>query len=266
MNFVPPTSRYRLYFDETGNGDLDAAEKHPNERYLSITGVVVKQDTHDGYLTRRMNRLKEDIFGAQEVVLHRRDIMRSEGDFVALRNVERRQEFDWRMSSIIAECLIAAFTISIDKLEHKQRYKVWRYSPYHYLLECLLERFVLWLRRNNFQGDMLGEARNPRHDKQLRRAFTYFYKHKTGMVDSQMIQARLTSKDLRLLPKEKNIAGLQIADLLAHPCHRSLKFEQLGEAIGPDHGTYLVGLLRRYWYDRNPNSGVISGYGTKWLP
>jgi hypothetical protein len=63
MEFVPPNKRYRLYFDETGNGDLHAAEKSPNERYLSVTGVVVRQGTHDGYLTRRMNALKKDIFG-----------------------------------------------------------------------------------------------------------------------------------------------------------------------------------------------------------
>ncbi|MEE9434311.1 MAG: DUF3800 domain-containing protein [Sphingorhabdus sp.] len=255
-----------MYFDETGNGDLGAAAKTPNERYLSLTGVVVRQDHHDGYLTRRMNLLKENIFGDPGIIFHRRDIMRREGDFSLLNNIERGKEFDARFSAIVAECIAVAFTVSIDKLAHKEKYTVWRVSPYHYLLECLLERFVLWLKKSKYQGDMVGEARNATHDARLKRAFQHYYNHKTGqLVNATLIQKHLTSNKLRLEPKTKNIAGLQIADSLAHPCHRSLKFEQFGETLQPDHGTYLVSLLNQYSYDRHPKNG-IKNYGTKWLP
>jgi methyl acetate hydrolase len=36
--FIVPSKRYRLFFDKTGNGDLHAAKKDPNQRYLSLTG------------------------------------------------------------------------------------------------------------------------------------------------------------------------------------------------------------------------------------
>jgi hypothetical protein len=267
MTFITPEKRYRLFFDETGNGDLEAAARNPNERYLSLTGIVIRQDHHDGYVTRRLNLLKKHIFGDDNVILHRRDIMRKEGVFAILRNDERCREFDARLAAIIAECVSVAFTVSIDKLEHKNKYVVWQHNPYHYLLECLLERFALWLRRHNCNGDMIGEARNPTHDAPLKRAFRHFYLHKTGsLVNASLIQARLTSKELRLKPKSCNIAGLQLADILAHPCHRSLKFEQLGETIPPDYGTFLVSIMRRSIYDRNPQTGAIQTYGTKWLP
>lgn len=267
MTFVTPEKRFRLFFDETGNGDMDAAQTHPNERYLSLTGIVIRQDHHDKYVTRRLNLLKKNIFGSEDVILHRRDIMRKEGPFSALRNEERCKEFDARLAAILAECVATAFTVSIDKLAHKQKYVVWQHNPYHYLLECLLERYTLWLRKRNYQGDMLGEARNPTHDAPLKRAFRSFYLTKTGApVNASVIQARLTSKELRLKPKEANIAGLQLADILAHPCHRSLKFEQLGETCPSDYGSFLVSIMREHIYDKHPNTGAITNYGTKWLP
>ena len=83
MAFIHPSKRYRLFFDETGNGDLHAAKKDPHQRYLSVTGIVIRQDIHDRYTTRRLERLKADIFGHKHktVVLHRREIMSRKAAF-----------------------------------------------------------------------------------------------------------------------------------------------------------------------------------------
>jgi hypothetical protein len=45
MTFVHPTRRYRLYFDETGTGDLRAHKKDQNQRYLSLTWFFGKTFT-----------------------------------------------------------------------------------------------------------------------------------------------------------------------------------------------------------------------------
>ena len=258
-----------MYFDETGNGDLDAAEKSPNERYLSVTGIVIRQDVHDGYTTRRLDRLKRDLFGqtnTNPIVLHRREILRKEAPFTALQNNQRCKEFDARIAAMLSEIPAPAFTVSIDKLEHKQRYTQWHYSPYHYVMECLLERFVQWLERVNSVGDVMGEARNETHDAPLRRAYRRLYKNGNDWVSAGLMQSRLTSGELKLQRKEANIAGLQLADLLAHPAHRALKFKQLGEPLPEDYGTFIARILERYCYDRSPYSGQIEGWGTKWLP
>ena len=39
-------------------------------------------------------------------------------------------------------------------------------------MTCLLERYVLWLHYAGLVGDVMGEARGPKHDAQLRRAFS----------------------------------------------------------------------------------------------
>ena len=192
--------------------------------------------------------------------------MSCDGAFAALKDDHLRSEFDARFAALVAEVPAPAFTVSIDKERHLEKYKVWQFSPYHYVMTCLLERFVQWLARTGNRGDVVGEARNPTHDAQLRRAFRFFHKSGTKWVKAAVVQKHLLSKELRLEPKAANIAGLQIADGLAHPAHRSFKFKKLGKAIPNDYGAFLAKLLERQIYDRNPSNGKVEGYGRKWLP
>jgi hypothetical protein len=262
--FVHPSSRYRLFFDETGNGDLHAAEKDPNQRYLSLSGVAIRQDLHDSDTTNQLNALKRTIFGKEDIVLHRRDIIDAKGDFAVLNDAAMRVRFDVAFEALVLGLARPVFTVSIDKQAHLEKYKVWQFSPYHYALTCLLERYVLWLHYSQHVGDVMGEARGPKHDAQLRRAFTFFYKHGTT-VRTNAIQARLISRELRLVPKDRNVAAVQIADLLAHPAHRAYKFEKLGIEQPDDFGTRLAKILMQKTYHRS-RLGRIEGYGRKWLP
>jgi hypothetical protein len=264
--FVHPSKRYRLFFDETGQGDLQAS-KDPLQRYLSLTGLVIPQDVHDATITQQLTALKTDIFGTENasIILHRREIMNREGVFAVLEDDVLRARFDAQFVELVKGLPIPVFTVSIDKLEHLERYKVWHFNPYHYVMTCLLERFVLWLNANNKIGDVMGEARNPTHDAQLRRSFRRFYENGT-FVRTTVIRRCLTSKEVRLELKTANIAGLQIADLLAHPAHRNYKFAKLEIPIPNDYGTSLVNILEASKYNRNPRNGNIEGYGRKWLP
>jgi hypothetical protein len=261
--FVEASKRYRLFFDETGNGDLRAAQKDPNQRYLSLTGIAIRQDVHDSTTTDRLKALKIGIF-AKNLVLHRREVIDAKGDFGVLRDAKTRARFNSEFLTLVDGLSRPAFTVSIDKQEHLEKYKVWQFSPYHYAMICLLERYVLWLHYSNYVGDVMGEARGPKHDAQLRRAFSFFYKHGTT-VKTEVIQARLISRELRLETKETNVAGLQIADLLAHPAHRAYKFERLGLPQPNDFGTEIARILLAKTYHRSW-AGRIRGYGRKWLP
>jgi Protein of unknown function (DUF3800) len=265
--FIHPSKRYRLYFDETGNGDLHAAKKDPHQRYLSLTGLVIRQDIHDAEITERLAALKAEIFGlgSTSVVLHRREIMARKGAFSVLNDEALRAKFDAKFIELVRNLPTPVFTVSIDKQAHLEKYKVWQFNPYHYVMTCLLERFVLWLNAAGYVGDVLGEARNPTHDAQLRRSFRYFYANGT-FVRKTVIRRTLISKELRLQPKAANVAALQIADLLAHPAHRNYKFFRLGEAIPNDYGSSLVAILEGSKYNRKSSTGQIEGYGRKWLP
>ncbi|HET7803711.1 MAG TPA: DUF3800 domain-containing protein [Pseudolabrys sp.] len=266
-SFVHASERYRLFFDETGNGDLHAAKKDPHQRYLSVTSLVIRQDIHDDAITQQLTALKADIFGKSNasVILHRREILNRQGAFEALSDDKLRAAFDAKFIDVIKAIPAPVFTISIDKEAHLEKYKVWQFNPYHYVMTCLLERFVLWLNSTGNTGDVMGEARNPTHDAQLRRSFRRFCDEGTT-VRTTVIRRTLISKELRLKPKTANIAALQIADLLAHPAHRNYKRSRLQEPIPQDYGTSLVRIVEESKYNRKPGTSQIEGYGRKWLP
>jgi Protein of unknown function (DUF3800) len=265
MTFVHPTRRYRLYFDETGTGDLRAHKKDQNQRYLSLTGLVFRQDVHDSTFTTRLSALKRRVFNTPNIILHRREIIDRKGDFAGLDEPDIRADFDTQFLDLIGYLPGPAFTVSIDKQAHLEKYKAWQFDPYHYVLTCLVERYALWLHRHNFVGDVMGEARTEWHDGRLRRAFNYQYDNGSRFLRPEVAKLRLTSRELKLQPKTANIAGLQVADLLAHPAHRTLKFMEQDIPIPNDYGASLIRALERA-YDRNPVTKLIRGYGRKWLP
>jgi hypothetical protein len=184
-SFIHPTRRYRLYFDETGTGDLKAHRRDQNQRYLSLTGLVFRQDVHDTTFTARLAAFKRRIFQTPDIILHRRDIMDRKGIFALLNDEVVRADFDAQFGDLVQYLPGPAFTISIDKQAHLEKYKVWQFDPYHYVLTCLVERFVMWLGRSGFVGDVMGEARGPKHDGRLRRAFRRLFVNGSSFLDRQ---------------------------------------------------------------------------------
>jgi len=87
---------YRIYIDEVGNHDLKHAEVI-NERFLSLTGVIIGSSTIREVVNPEMNLIKEKIFEPdpdEPVILHRRDIVKRRGPFKTLIDPDKRREFD----------------------------------------------------------------------------------------------------------------------------------------------------------------------------
>ena len=263
--YVPPGYRYRLYFDETGNGDLRVAKKNPNQRYLSLTGLIIRQDIHDGLVSDQLVRIKREIFGEQSVVLHRRDIVSRKDIFSRLNDEELRAKFRAKIAELLETAPVTAITVTVDKLALLEVQTQRPFGVYHYVLIWLLALFVKWLDRHGYYGDVEGEMRGPKHDAQLRRALRVFYKE-GGEFPKEVIQSRLTSHELRLKSKKANIAGLQLADLLAHPALRLHLSRRSAKIAAPDEYVVLAKILETSKYDRDIKDGEVEGWGRKWLP
>ena len=156
-------------------------------------------------------------------------------------------------------------TVVIDKAEHLSRYQVWRYDPYHYCLEVLIERYVLWLRRRNQTGDVMAEVRGGKHDRRLERSFTHLHKTGSSFVKQMHFERHLTSASLKMKPKSANVAGLQIADLLAHPSAGYIRHIIHTAPAPSGFAARITQILIDQKYYRS-ESGKIDGYGVKWLP
>jgi hypothetical protein len=260
---------FRLFVDEVGNGDLHGSASDPNVRYLSLTGVLTPQDMHDRIIQPQLEKLKHELFGhapATPVVLHRREILRREGVFAALRDPEKLERFNDTMLRFYAEFPYLAITVVIDKKQHLETYDVWHFDPYHYCMRCLLERYVLYLRSHQWSGDVMIEARYKKADKKLKASFERIYEDGTDNIPARIVRQHLLSGDILMKPKAANVAGLQIADGLANPSARHMRNEREGKTQPDDFGSKVVKILLDKKYRRHPRTMKVDGYGRKWLP
>jgi hypothetical protein len=252
-----------------GNSDLGSSDDI-NHRYLSLTGVIVRLDYLAAHLEPRLEVLKATHFGprplgAPPIVLHRKELVNRRPPFENLRDADRETAFNADVLALLRESAYRVITVVIDKLEHRERYQVWRFDPYHYCLTALVERYVLFLRANAAKGDVLAEARGKREDMRLKDSFQRVYVGGSDFVPPGIVSAYLTSGELKLERKAKNVAGLQIADMLAHPSFRATLARRQHQELPPNFGGEIAAILEANKYRRAPG-GQIDGWGESGCP
>ncbi len=131
-------------------------------------------------------------------------------------------------------------TVQIDKKLHLETYNIWRFDPYHYCMRCLIERYVMYLVSHGFRGDVMIEARFKSADKKLKASFHRVYQEGTEHVQASTTKAALLSSDIQMKPKSANVAGLQIADLIAHLSARHMRFDRDGTPQPKDFGGHII--------------------------
>lgn len=219
--------KYRIYIDEVGNPDLESSD-NPNHRFLSLTGIILELGYVKSVLHPQMEAIKTKYFDYhpdEPIVFHRKEIVNARSPFQNLRDPNIRSQFDVELLRLLRSWQYVVISVCLDKKKHKETYTTWRYDPYHYCLEMLLERYVLFLNRINARGDTMAESRGGKEDRRLKDSFHRLVEQGTHFLNAERIQATLTSQQLKIKPKANNIAGLQLADLIAHPSRNEILHE-----------------------------------------
>lgn len=257
------SEKYRIYIDEVGNSDLGSSE-NPNHRYLSLTGVVVGLSFVKTKLQPELEELKTEFFESHPddpVVLHRKELLAAQYPFEPLHNPQVRSRFNARLLQLLSEWDYTLITVCLDKKTHKDTYSTWRYDPYHYCLAILLERYVFFLTQNNARGDVMAESRGGHDDKRLKESYSRLFDNGTDFVGAGQVQAVLTSRELKAKPKSANIAGLQLADIVAHPSRNEVLVENKVPGIRQaPFGLQIAERLQSKYYQRQ---GKV--YGKKFI-
>ena len=260
----------RLYIDEVGNHSIHESLPE-NERYLTLFGLWTSFDSMVNTIQPEMNDIKLEYFQSDPdvpVIFHRKDIARFRGPFSILyKDQDLRTRFGDRMLEAYENWDYSAVVVTIDKLEHLRKYRVWRHAPYHYCLEVLLERYVLALQADELMGDVMIEARNSTLDSQLKASFHRLYCEGTRHLPPELMQSHLTSSEIKLKKKSANVVGLQLSDLLAHPAFYDVLLDfGIIESQESEYGRKVAQILNSSKYHRNRITGEIRGYGKKLLP
>ena len=240
-----------LYLDESGDHNLTVVD--PQFPVFVLGGVIVDQEYADGPLTEALNDFKREMFGRTDVVLHTADIVRRRGGFEMLKEDERRERFYRRLNQIMGDLSYVVVACAIRKNEHVSRYGTTAMNPYMLSLEVLVERFCYDIGNETGAGLIVAERRSPILDRTLELAWENLTAQGTRFLRPRTVAGRIVGLDQRA--KQRNIAGLQLADLVVSPIARHL----IGKS---DMGDWSVVEKK---LRRGPN-GQVDGYGLVVMP
>jgi len=261
-----PGERYRLYIDESGDHVFKHLD-HPSHRFLCLLGCffqgreyVAFHDALEDFKRRHIPHSPDE-----PVVLHREDIINRRHCFWRLRNPRAAEAFDSDLVALIADASFRMVAVVIDKEALVERYPTPAH-PYHLALDFMLQRYCGFLNHVNRRGDVMAESRGGKEDHLLRDSYARAFERGAWMVKAEVFQRALTSGKIKLRKKTSDIAGLQLADLLAHPIRQSILIEK-GMIHGPlkPFPARLVNLVGDK-FNKHLYQGKVWGYGKVLFP
>jgi hypothetical protein len=179
--------------------------------------------------------------------------------FYVLQDEELNEQWEKEIINLIQglKRYMQVFTVVIDKKEHLKNYPVQTFDPYAYSLHVLLNRSRGFLVKMYGKADVLVESRGKLEDQQIMKAYTDLRTTGSFYGDGNYYKKAYPAETLMIKRKDTNIAGLQLADIIAFgqkvqtvleknkPFTRPLSrfTEQLNEAVNPmvnQYGRYLL--------------------------
>lgn len=257
---MPPSPTHRLYIDESGDHTYRSVAGL-SRRYLGLTGVLIRKSRYDPVVPRELEKLKRDFFDYDPdtpPILTRKNIIKRRGVFRVLLNPGENTRWEDALLQFYRDTLSAQiFTVVIDKLKHQQRYPVDTWNPYVYSLEVLLRRVRGYLNIHSGTADIMPEARGQTEDNQLLKCYVDLRTYGSYWGTADEYRDAYPLERLLFRRKDQNVAGLQIADLLAaeqksltvqeagKPLHRAIGAfgQRLNQAIEPkvnQYGRYFL--------------------------
>jgi hypothetical protein len=197
-------------------------------------------------------------------ILHREDIAAKRGVFSKLNDKDFEKKFNENYFTLLKEMDYKICAVVLDKKDHLGKYQTSANHPYHYCLDILLERYTHFLEKNG-RGDVWAEARGKKEDNALRASYERFYQYGTNFRSPQYIQKTLTSKKIKIKPKEKGIAGLEFADLLSLPTRIDILYTfRKVRNLDENFNKKVVDVIQDKYF-KNDYNGKIIGHGKKFI-
>jgi hypothetical protein len=259
--------KYRLYVDEVGASGRRASSD-PHGRYLSLTGIALELAHVESVFVPQLEQLKKSYFDGHPddpVILHRSEIVKCAPPFEVLRDELVCRRFNQELLEHFERWSYTVFTVSVDKTAFNAAFRATRPDPYHRSLEVMTSRFAAWLVERGATGDVMAESRGGHEDQRLKESFRQVYETAQTLHPESAVASRLTSRELKVKPKQSNIGGLQLTDLIAHPALLASIDEREGNPRRDTFGGRLITLLDRDKYARDA-AGQIIGTGRVWIP
>lgn len=244
--------KYFLFVDESGDPSLSSI--NADFPIFVLLGCLIEESEYFK-ICAEIERLKIDIFGSKNAILHSRDIRKCEGVFSMLFDLELKERFYIELNRILEESSYLIISVGIKKQEFIDKYGKIADDPYELSLSFLLERAVMETDRNSHNNlALIIESRGPKEDGILRKRYNRLLDKGSGRISPERFKKRFESMEFK--KKKENDCGLQIADLCAYPVARNM--------INPSEPYPAYEIVSKK-FRRGPD-GSIAGYGLKIFP
>ncbi|MCX6026387.1 MAG: DUF3800 domain-containing protein [Chloroflexi bacterium] len=259
--------RYRPYLDESGDHVFNALQQ-ARHRFFCLLGCWFRGPEYNAFHNRLQSFKQVHLphHPDEPPIFHREDILHRRGAFTHLQDPEKAQEFDTALLTLIGEAEFRMVGVVIDKQSLRARYADAAAHPYYLALGFLLQRYCGHLNFLSRVGDVMAESRGRREDLLLMDSYTHIYSRGAWTVRAETFQQALTSKELKVKKKSANIAGLQLADILAHPVRQAILREMghLAEPAAPFDARLMPVIEQKF--NRHLFDGRVEGYGKVFFP
>ena len=212
-------SHYHLYIDECGDQNLEAFS--PTFPIFTLCGILVRDDKVS-LLEGQVRALKKEFWGDRQIILHSRDIRKCQNGFEVLFDLNVKRHFYEAVNRLLGqEDVYAIVCCSILKEPYIRQFGKLN-DVYGQSLSFILERAIFCVDNQCKDGSgrisAIVERRGKREDRNLQNYYRQLLEKGTYWVTEERMRNRMSSLDFRW--KTEDIAGLQIADLVAYPLTR----------------------------------------------
>jgi hypothetical protein len=192
-------------------------------------------EQHGRSLHREFERIKGQFFRhhseSAPVVFHRIDMCCASprGAFSVLRDEGKRNDFYDELLRVIGACEFRLILKHVEVRGYRERQRTdWRTLGYLECLSQVLTSYCEYLLEQDVRGDVMISHLGMKENALIRSEYWKTLQAGGGGKYASFFRRALSSKDIKIEIKDKNIAGLQLADLVAAPIIRKLLAEQTG--------------------------------------
>lgn len=207
-----------LFLDESGDHSLSKID--PQYPMFVLVGCVFEMGYYEDIVVPEIKAFKNYFLGSDKIILHTEDITHNKNGFERVMEAGFRNNFYQNINAVLSKLEYKVLACAIKKDEHFKRYGLAAIDPYMLSLDCIVERLVFELEEINQTGIIIAESRNSILDNELELAFLNLKVQGTSYLSASKVKKRVIQ--LSIKDKKENIAGLQIADLIASPIGRSI--------------------------------------------
>lgn len=238
-------SRFIAFFDECGDHSMDEIDR--DFPLFVLSTIIVERTDYVQKIVPALTSLKLAFWPHEGVNLHSRDIRKAHGDFAFMQVPAARQAFLAAMSTMIDALPFTLFITAIQKQSHKDRYGDHATNPYDLALTYTFERILHFMKAHGVtQLPVTAETRGKNEDNELAASFLRIMTSGTRFIPAERF--RSLSCPLYFRRKADNIAGMQLADLCAHPAARHI--------LNPSQPNHAFTIVKPHLYQ----GGSVTGW------